>query len=38
MEKLKDGLNALIKENENLKSELAKKQTIIDELLKKVED
>ena len=36
MEKLKDGLNALIKENENLKNELAKKQAIIDDLTKKV--
>ncbi len=36
IDKLKNGLNALIKENENLKSELAKKQALIDELTKKV--
>ncbi len=36
VEKLKNGLNALIKENENLKSELAKTQATLDELTKKV--
>ena len=32
VEKLKKGVNALIKENENLKSELTKKQQLLDDI------